>query len=248
MAYGFRYLILQAAWLLALVSLCPLRAQDGAKPASMFTVYAIGDAPELKNLYYADGAGAPAKLAFRVNGRSAPFKAGSPGKPLVFVRELVDPATGKKTYITAAEVAWPGASATKALLVFAVGTGADGVAAVRVMALDDGVEAFPLRTVRVFNATGRPLLAKVGSFEGAVPPGVSPPQAYPVKSDDPTQIGSFPLAFALAEPGAEPRLLYSGHGEAWPLGRSLVFVLPPKEAGAGIQVRALTDAPPPPRK
>lgn len=236
-----------AIWVLALVSVCPLRAQDGAKPAAVFTVYAVGDAPELKNLFYADGQGVPVKLTFRVNGRSAPFKA-LPGKPLVFASEKTDPATQRKTYVPAAEVSWPVAGATKALLVFGVGTAADGAPVVRVMALDDGVEAFPLRTVRVFNATGRPLLGKVGSFEGELPVGVSPPRAYPVKSEDPAQIGSFPMAFAIAEAGAEPRLLYSGHGEAWPLGRSLVFLLPPKEAGAGIQVRVVTDAPPSPKK
>jgi hypothetical protein len=247
MAISLRHLIGLGALLLS-VALVGLHAQTNVAPkeSPTFTVYAPGDASAWGALFYLPAKQEPVKLGFRGNSRSAVLKVASTTQPLVFGVEKTDPTTQQKTYMPVATVAWPDAATVKALLVFAVETGATGPQ-LRVLALDDGITAFPLRTVRIFNATGRPLMAKVAGFEGEAPVGVSSPHPYPVVSDDPNQVGSFPLAFAINDPQAGAKLLHSGYGEAWPFGRSLVFVLPPKKTGAGVQLRTLVDAPPVPK-
>lgn len=221
-----------------------LTAQDGQSKSATFTVYALGNSPAWKNLHYIGPRKEPVKLVFRAGGRSAALTVEDTSRPLVFVREQVDPATQKKSYLPVAESAWPGAKVQRALLVFAQQPGAGDDAAVRVLAMDDGLAAFPLRTVRVFNASGQNLLGKVAAWEGAVPPGLSGPWPYPVKSEDVNQVGSFPFALAIDAPSTGPRLAHRAQAEAWPLGRLLVFVLPAKSEGGRLVVRMIADAPP----
>jgi hypothetical protein len=247
MAIRIRHLIVCGLGWLLLPQLVLQAQTDAPKEPPAFTVYAPVASPAWTQLFYLPAQKDPVKLAFRTNGRSAVVKVTTTTRPLVFGVEKIDPATQKKNYVPLAEVAWPDAATTKALLVFSLEPSAAGPQ-LRVQALDDGLAAFPLRTVRIFNATGRTLLAKVGAFEGEAPAGISAPHAYSVASEDPNRVGSFPLALAINDPQAGPKLLHNGYGEAWPFGRSLVFVLPPTEAGAGVRIRTLVDAPPVPKK
>jgi hypothetical protein len=119
---------------------------------------------------------------------------------------------------------------------------------VQAVAVDDGLKAFPLRSVRFFNTTGVTLLGKAANFQGEVPPGISPSHAYPVPSENPDIVGVFPLAFAINDPKEGAKLLFNGIADAWPLGRSLIFVLPPTPDSTDIRLRVLVDNPLPPAR
>ncbi|HEY9250516.1 MAG TPA: hypothetical protein VIO38_15360 [Rariglobus sp.] len=245
MALRIRYLTLLASGFL-LVCGTHLSAQTPAAPTKdglSFTVYSPNESTVLDQLYYLPAGRPPVKLAFQANSRSARLPLSGAPQPLVFGVERIDPATHKKIYVPVAETAWPEASA-KALVVFTVPGGSGPQ--VRITAVDDGPKGFPLRSVRFFNATGVPLLGKVASFEGEVPPGISPAHPYPVNSENPLQIGTFPLGIAINDPQAGGRLLYQGSGEAWPFGRSLIVIIPPRPGSSDLQLRILVDTPPPP--
>jgi len=243
MALLFRYLTLLAVGLLPFRP-APLRAQtpSTAKDVRSFTVYAPVASPAWDKLFYLAGANDPVKLTFQNNRRSVPTKPAGPPKPLVFAVENTDPVTRKKTYVPVAEAAWP-ETASKALVVFTVSGGASPQ--VQAVAVDDGLKAFPLRSVRFFNTTGVVLLAKAADFQGEVPPGISPGHPYPVPSENPDIVGVFPLAFAINDPKEGPKLLFNGTGDAWPSGRSLIFILPPAQGSTEPQLRILVDAPSP---
>jgi hypothetical protein len=242
MALRFRHLTLLAVGLLSVWQV-PLLAQTTSLVSTdtrSFTVYAPVASPAWDRLYYQDGAKPPVKLTFQNNRRSVPIKTAGAPKPLVFVVESIDPATHKKTYVPVAEAAWPEA-ASKSLVVFTVAGGASPQ--VRALAVDDGLTAFPLRSVRFFNTMGVTLLGKAANFQGEVPSGISPSHAYPVASEDPNIAGVFPLALAINDSKQGVRLLYSGNGDAWPLGRSIIFVLPPAPNSTDIRLRVLVDNP-----
>jgi len=238
MALSFRYLKLLVAGLL-LFGQVPLSAQTPAasgKESLSFTVYALNEAPIWNQLYYLQGPKAAVKLTFFSSGRSAPIPLSGAPKPLVFGVERIDPDTRQKTYVPVAEVAWPEAT-TKALVIFSLSGGTSPQ--VQAVALDDGLKAFPLRSVRFFNATGVTLLGKAAEFEGAVPPGISAAHPYVVKSKTLTQIDGFPLA--IATQGG--RLLFDGTASAWPLARTLIIIIPPDP-----RLLTLVDSPPPPKE
>jgi hypothetical protein len=242
MALHFRHLTLLAVGLLPFLQ-APLRAQtasSAAKEERSFTVYAPVDSPAWNKIYYLAGAQEPVKLSFQNNRRSAPIKPAGAPKPLVFVAENIDPVTQKKTYVPVAEAAWP-ETASKALVVFTFAGGAGSQ--VQAVAVDDGLKAFPLRSVRFFNTTGVTLLGKAANFQVEVPPGISPSHAYPVPSENPDIVGVFPLAFAINDPKEGAKLLFNGTGDAWPLGRSLIFVLLPASGSTDIRLRVLVDDP-----
>ena len=244
MAHLLRYLTVLAAGLLLSLP-APLRAQTSAvtpKDDRSFTVYAPVPSPTWDKLYYLAGAKDPVKLVFQNNRRSTPFKITGTPKPLVFVVENFDPITQKKTYVPVAETAWP-ESAITTLVVFTVSGGTSPQ--VQAAAIDDGLKAFPLRSVRFFNTTGVPLLGKAAAFQGEVPPEISPAHAYPVTSENPDIVGVFPLALAINDPKEGARLLYTGNADAWPFARSLVFILPPSQGSADLRLNVLVDAPPP---
>lgn len=244
MAHRFRHLTLLATGLFLFWQV-PLPAQTtppgSAKDDRAFTVYAPAESPAWDRLYYLAGPKEPVKLVFQNNRRSAPIKLTGAPKPLIFAVESIDPGTQKKTYVPVSETAWPDA-AIKTLVVFLVPGG--GSPQVQAVAVDDGLKAFPLRSVRFFNATGTTLLGKAADFQGEVPPGISPGRPYPVTSANPNIVGVFPMAFAISDPQSGTRLLYTGQGDAWPLGRSLVFLLPPAQGATDLRLRILVDAPP----
>ncbi|HSI08006.1 MAG TPA: hypothetical protein VK985_05400 [Rariglobus sp.] len=240
MALRFRHLTLLAVGLLSFW-LAPLRAQTpSAKDDRSFTVYSPVPSPAWDKLFYLAGAKDPVKLTFQNNRRSVPIKPAGAPKPLVFVVENIDPATQKKTYVPVAEAAWPEA-ASKALVVFTVAGGVNPQ--VQAVAVDDGLKAFPLRSVRFFNTTGVTLLAKAADFQGEVLRGISPSHLYPVPSNNSDIVGVFPLAFAINDSNEGAKLLFTGNGDVWPLGRSLIFILPPAQGLKEIQIRVLVDAP-----
>jgi hypothetical protein len=242
MALFFRHLKLLAAGLL-LFGQVLLRAQTSAAPVAdtpSFTVYAPKESPVLDQLYYLQGTKPPVKLTFFSNGRSVPVPLSGAPKPLVFGVERIDPETRQKTYVPVAEAAWPEATA-KALVIFSVSAGASPQ--VQAVAIDDSLKAFPLRSVRFFNTTGATFLGKVAEFEGTVPPGLSAPHPYIVKSKSLTQIDGFPLALAVQDAQGGARLIYDGTASAWPLARTLVVIL---STGTDIQLRPIVDFPPSP--
>ena len=247
MALRFRYLTLLAVGVLSIWQV-PLRAQTtspAAKEERSFAVYAPVASPAWNKLFYLAGAQDPVKLSFQNNRRSVLIKPSGAPKPLVFAVESIDPSTQKKTYVPVAEAAWPEA-ASKALVVFTVSGGASPQ--VQAVAVDDGLKAFPLRSVRFFNTTGVTLLGKAANFQGEVPPGISFSHAYLVPSENPDIVGVFPLAFAINDPTVGARLLFNGTSDAWPSGRSLIFILEPVQGSSDLQIRMLVDAPPSPKK
>ena len=240
MAHFLRHLTVLAAGLLSFWQ-AHLRAQTPSvapKDDRSFTVYAPVPSPTWDKLYYLAGAKDPVKLVFQNNRRSTPFKITGTPKPLVFAVENIEPATQKKTYVPVAEAAWPEA-ASKALVVFTVSGGASPQ--VQAVAVDDGLKAFPLRSVRFFNTTGVTLLGKAADFQGEVPQGISASHPYPVPSENPDIVGVFPLAFAINDPKEGAKLLFNGNGDAWPSGRSLIFILPPAPSTNDLQFRMLVD-------
>jgi hypothetical protein len=217
-----------------------------AADALSFTVYAPIDSPLWEQLYFLPAGKPPVKLAFLPNSRSTPLKLTGGPKPLVFGVERIDPETKQKNYVPVAETAWPDATA-KALVVFSATAGT--APQVQLVAFDDGLKAFPLRSVRFFNATPVPLLVKVAAYEGEIPPGISPARPYSVVSDNPLQVGTFVLGIAVNDPQAGGRLLYQGSGEAWPFARSLIVLIPPRPGSNDLELRMLVDTPrPPPAK
>lgn len=244
MALSLRHLNIFAAALL-LFGKVPLPAQTPAAPSKdglSFTVYAPKEAPLWDQLYYLQGSKPPLKLTFFSNGRSLPIPLSGAPKPLVFGVERIDPDTRQKTYVPVAEAAWPESTA-KALVLFSLSGGASPQ--VQAVAFDDSLTAFPLRSVRFFNATGVTLFAKVAEFEGEVPPGISAPIPYVVKSKILTQIDGFPLAIATQDAQGGARLLYDGTASAWPLARTLIVLISPPGSN-DLQLRVLVDTPPPP--
>lgn len=247
MALAFRHLKLLAAGLLLFCQV-PLPAQTPATPAKdglSFTVYAPTESPIWDQLYYLQGAKSAGKLVFFSNGRSAPIKLSGAPKTLVFGVERIDPGTRQKTYVPVAEAAWPESTA-KALVLFTASGGANPQ--VQAVAVNDGPKVFPLRSARLFNATGVPLLGKVAAFQGAVPPGISPAYPYEVRSEDPTKISTVPFAIAIQTTESGARLLYDGSGDAWPFARSLIVILPPRPGAKDLELRILVDSPPPPKE
>jgi hypothetical protein len=241
MALTFRHLtlllfLLPGAYLPAQIS--SARAPTGLS----FTVYSPDESPVLNQLYYLQGPKAPLKLTFETNRRSASISLPGGPKPLVFGVERLDPVTQQKIYIPVAEAVWP-ETATQVLVVFTVPE--KTTPQIQANASDDGPNAFPLRTVRFFNATGVGLLGKIAAFEGEILSGISPAYSYPVTSENPLQIGTFPLALALNDSTEGARLLFNGTGEAWPLSRSLMFILPPAKGSNDVQLRVLVDSPNP---
>ena len=220
----------------------PLRAQNpSAKDDRSFTVYSPVASPAWDKLFYLARAKDPVKLSFQNNRRSVPVKPVGATKPLVFAVENIDPVTQKKTYVPVAEATWPEA-ASKALVVFTVAGGTSPQ--VQAVAVDDGLKAFPLRSVRFFNTTGVTLLGKAANFQGEVTSGISPSHPYTVSSENPDIVGVFPLAFAINDPKEGAKLLFNGTSDAWPSGRSMIFILKPAQASTQLQFRTLVDAPP----
>ena len=245
MAQFLRHLTLLAVGLRLLWPAAPLCAQTTspatAKDGLSFTVYAPVESPAWDRLYYLVGPKEPIKLVFQNNRRSKPITITGAPKPLVFCVERIDPVSHQKTYLPIGEAAWP-ESAVNALVVFTASSGTNPQ--VRVTGIDDDLKVFPVRSVRFFNVTDVPLLAKVAEFQGKVPPGISPAHPYTVKSEDPSIVGVFSLAIAINDPKQGPRLLYNGNGDAWPRGRSLVFILPFAQGSTDLRLRVLVDTPP----
>lgn len=179
------------------------------------------------------------KLAFQPNSRFKPIKFAGGPKPLCFGVERIDPETKQKNYVPVAETSWP-VDTAKARVVFSASSGT--TPQVQLVALDDGLASFPLRSVLFFNATGVSLLGKVASFEGAVPPGPSPAH-HPVNSENSLQLGTYPLGIAINALEAGGRLLFQCSGEAWPFGRSLIVILPPRPGSKDLELCILVDTP-----
>lgn len=201
------------------------QAQPGGTERT-FTVLAGGEAKWDGVSYQAGGTQATA-LTFSYQRRSEPQKAG--GSTLVFTREKTDPATGKPVPVKVAAVVWP-AGVRAALLVFVPrpAPAADGVE-FDVLAIDDGVEAFPAETVRVLNLTPVVLVGRIGDREAAFGAGLSPV----IRMADVVPEHAVSVALALGARTGEGMLTrYLGPLEARPQARSLVVVLPPKVAGS----------------
>jgi len=243
MARFFRHLtrLLACLFLFWQASLPAQTPASFAKDSLSFTVYAPTESPAWARLHYLDGAKEPVKLLFHSNRRSAPIKILGAPKSMIFGVEHIDPVTRQKTYVPVTEAAWP-KSALATLVVFTIPDGTKPQ--VQATAVDDGPKAFPLRSVRLFNATSVTLLGKVADFQGEVPSGISPGHPYLVQSADPSVVGVVPLAFAINDPKEGVRLLYKGNCDAWPLGRSLIFILPPAQGSTDLRLRVLVDSPP----
>ncbi|MFA6959617.1 MAG: hypothetical protein WC205_02580 [Opitutaceae bacterium] len=244
MAFRLRHLIRLAAFAAlfpAAVATLPGQTGDGKAPPPAFTVCALDDSPLWTQLYYLPAPPKPpVKLGALGNRRSAPVKITGNALPLVFGVERVDPETQKPIYVPVVEVAWPG-DARNALVILVPGTTQTSP---RALAIDDGQKAFPLRSVRVFNATGATFLARIAEFQGELPPGVSPAHPYKIASEtDLTQVGAFPLALAVNDSQRAPRVVYNSYADAWPLGRSLLHILPPAPGSDTLRIGALVDAP-----
>lgn len=246
MALRVRHLISLAALVAffpAFAATLSAKTGDGESSSPAFTVCALDDSPFWTQLHYLPAPPRlPVKLGALGNRRSAPVKVTDLARLLVFGVERIDPETQKPIYVPMVEVAWPG-GAHNALVILFPGAGDPRP---RALAIDDGLKAFPLRSVRVLNATGATFLARISGFQGELPPGVSPAHPYKIISEtDLAQVGAFPLALAIDDPQAGPRVVYNSYADAWPLGRSLLHILPPAPGSDTLRIGALVDAPSP---
>lgn len=225
---------------------CSIWAQASARPkeAPAFTVYAHGQSDLFNQLFYLPRPDTGIKLAFSGGQRSEVIRPASTTLALAFGVERIDPETQKKTYVKLAEAKWP-AGAIKVLLIFEPAVVA-GAPSVKITPMDDGLEAFPLGTVRFFNPIAAQLMARVDKAKLDIPSGVTPACAYPV-SADPTLMNVFKVSIGHKndQTGAV-KLVLEQHFDAWPSGRILLFLAPPRSENAGVAVDAIIDTPEPP--
>lgn len=227
------------AWAPVVVAQQP---RTGADAARTFQALAISPSPVLAELFYMRGPNEGVPLDVSTHRLSpTPMVAGS--GPLVLAVKRAD-AQGKQTFVPVAQAEWPqGGGVNRALLFVAVnGSGRD--TKVQVIAMDNSLAAFPMRSVRVINLSGRPLLGQYGDFRGELPTGPAKAVAYPaVKPPTNGGVGRFPVAIGQrAAQGESMKVLFNGWTEAWPEARTLLLVVPGANPERP-QVRFLVDAP-----
>lgn len=250
MAFPFRHLNACAALCATLwFSFAPLHVAAAAAPAApdrSFSVLAAGEM-DWAGFGVLDGSGfvplSPARQR-----RSPPLGRPGAGAYVDFVFRSTDPTTGKPVDTPLARAAWP-AGASRALFVLVPRAAAPGPGALEVLACDDGLEAFPPESVRVFNATRATFQGVLGAERMIFAPGASAPvrsTAFIPPDEDAPDPG-MPVGLALAEPGGL-RPLHAARMSVAPRARVLVVVSPPKNAGSSrVQVRAVHEVPPPER-
>jgi|GEM_PF-4516913 hypothetical protein len=239
MAFTRRHLIrlvLPFAAALAFVFF-PLHAA-AQEAGRVFSVLATSDA-DWKGLGVLDGNSFVPVTPSRQR-RSTPHSLSGGSAHVDFVRQTLDPATGKTVHTPAARVAWP-TGARRALFVLVPRAGG-----LDVLACDDGLETFPPESVRVFNATRATFQGLLGRERMSFAPGASAPvrsTAF-IPPDENAPDPGMPVGLALATPGGM-KTLYAASMSVSPRARVLVVVGPPKVAGSDrVQVRAIHEVPP----
>ncbi len=173
-----------------------------------------------------------------LNRRSRPWPVKEVGKPfLLFARPVGGPPPpapgtsggkppGPPLPLKIGEIAWPTVKSSEYLLLIAGQPGQQGrVPAVRGVAVADGLDVFPLHTVRVANFTSRPLFAKVGGKMETIAPGISSPIPYgAIAAEGEKKIPLFPVALARALPDGANEVFYNGEGEGYRGSRLLCVV------------------------
>lgn len=246
MAHLRRYLIRAFVGCALLLAWAPAgmaqQSRAGAEAARTFHALAVSPSPVLAELFYMRGPNDGVPLDVSTHRLSpAPMVAG-PG-PLVLAVKRAD-AQGKQAFVPVAQAEWPQAGGVDRVLLLVAVSGSGRDTKVQAIAVDNSLAAFPMRSVRVINLSGRPLLGQYGDFRGELPAGPGKAVAYPaVKPAANGGVGRFPVAIGQrAAQGESMKILFNGWTEAWPEARTLVLVVPGANAERP-QVRFLVDTP-----
>lgn len=237
MVIGIRNLTLSLIACISLLNPGLLFAdQDGLRGdnAEQFSVFAISNTAMWKELRYLPTADTGVALDFEPNRRSKPIEVANTAAGLSFGFEKIDPKSQEKHFVPAVHVDWP-RGAQKVLVLFEYDPDKKQV---RAVAMDDGPNAFPAGSARVYNASGISLLSSIGDFKGSVPLGLSPSYEYSLKK------GTYQLAFARNDLEEGPLVVYNHYLYAWPTKRTLAILYPHKLGEPEMPVRSLVDSPP----
>lgn len=236
---------------IVLLTLLPLLLQgqqvsEQTRPGLVnYRIYtlALNESKDLADLYYMNNAskrgGGEVELKFQANSRSAPVIAD--GKTIKIAKRKVNPETKEIVFQPVAEVAWPTGKTARILL---LGT-TDQSGQLHIMALDDSVEAFPIHSIRVINATGVELAAQVNDFKGDLQRGISNPVKYPdMEKITDRMLIRYPFALALKNPDGAYKVISSGKLEAAKNTRSLIIIRPPAtESSTKVRTQVIMDRP-----
>lgn len=223
----------------------PIRKPAASAAGATFQVMAVTKSPVLAELVYLRGPSEAIPLNISTGRLSAEALPASPSAPVVIAVKRTD-GQGKATHVQVAQVAWPD-GAEKAVVFIAV-NGSGAGTKVQAFAVDHGLKAFPAKSLRIFNFSGRPLLAQLGDFKGEIAPGPGQVVAYPeIKIPEGSTVGRFPVAFGLKNEQGQPAMFFNGFTEAWPNARTLIVITPPPSAEAERpQIRFILDSLPAP--
>lgn len=229
-------LLIAAAGLLLVA--CGLSAQTTAT-GTVLQFVALADFPGRDQLHYLRSATDAVAVAIPVMQRSEALKPKSIASPIILALKKTDPTTGAVAYEPVAQVDWPAGAQDRALVFIAPAAGGR----VGAVAVDDSLKTFPSRTLRAVNFSGLSLVGKFGSFQGTIPPGVSPAVPFP-KVDAPAGvIGRFRVGVARQDDSGNVKLVYNGWADAWPSARTLLII---RQEGDRVQVRTLVETLPEP--
>lgn len=226
------YRRLISAYALVLAGLPLLYSQQAKNfpQAETFTVMTLPGhvIPANTELYYLVKPTQAVALTFRGNSRSEPILRDSSG-PLVFAIKGAAERDNKTVYVPVTQTVWP-QSTKKALVLFAMTPSATRSAGgINALAIDDAPEDFPNHSVKMLNFSGKPLLAKIGGFEGTLAAG--PSKAIPFPSDalktiNERKMATFPIILGIRDGNEAAKVLFSGYIEGWPATRTLIIALP----------------------
>jgi len=210
-----------------------------------FRVLAPYGSQALSELGYLDADAEFQKLKWSQQRRSSFYVAPGNGD-LVLVKPVLTE-EGKTIYQPALELAWPGDTNLALFVVVVLG----GEAAPRDFGLDDRLETFPKKTLKVLNGLNQTIYALAGEqkfqLRAAGLSKVFPTEAYQVidkvleEDEEAEPNPGMPIAVGVEANGAYD-LIYAAGISITPDSRVLCLVLPPKKEGSNrYQARVVLD-------
>lgn len=214
------------------------------KKEATFKVMALSDSVPVEGLYYLKNAKEGVALNLPSGRFSTQLPPFSLTQPLTFGVKgpLVE---GMPSFRPLAQANWPeGGAEEVAVFIAAAGEGAG--MRLNAIAIENGLVAFPPRSLRVLNFSGQKLFAQIGSFRSDLPPGPARAIPYPEVKAELGRTGRFRVGLGRMDAEGRPEILFSGWTDAWPNARTLILVTIPRPDSRKPEVRFLVDSLPPP--
>ncbi|MGE9295435.1 MAG: hypothetical protein ACQKBV_04020 [Puniceicoccales bacterium] len=170
--------------------------------------------------------GVVSELKFRRVQRSSPIQYHGPN-PIVFFREVPAPSPEDATAIERVLVArYEVPSGIDEALLFFRAAGEPVGSRFSVQGMDDSLEAFPGDSMVAFNATGAPLIARIGEDDHRVRPGANAAVSFREFIDE-----GIPVGFAV-ETDDGPKLVFENHLDYAENYRVILMLAPPRRQGS----------------